>query len=452
MLFKVKDISDLNILDFFNEGAILHDGDRIYYSNDQIRCIFKAEKPTQEKISCEKIHKLLYAVKKHFETSSEEPYKLEFNVLLKSDGRKKFNTRSHVVDYNGEKIFLTIFEDVTSLEMIDNYIKKFNIVKKLLEMLKVEDINLPLIIGEYLYESVRKLLPDVWLYIGSVYEDKLIVDFGKVENIVLKGFEVTKDKKGILWYMVNKNTDIIYLKDLFAFEEDEFKPINLGISEDRPISYYGLLVRTKEIRGFLSFMRRGYDAFSEEERNFFNMLKDQVELSFRISEMAEELEKEKFKYKELAMKDALTGAYTRHFFNEWMKKHEELIARKGSITSIILIDLDDFKKINDKYGHVMGDIVLREFVATIKEKIRAMDMVVRYGGDEFLIVLPEAPKSTAINILSRIKNALKDLSKRIGVNISISSGISFITKGKKFPQVLEEADKILYEMKENRRK
>ena len=151
---------------------------------------------------------------------------------------------------------------------------------------------------------------------------------------------------------------------------------------------------------------------------------------------------------ELAFRDQLTGAYNRHFFEEYMQKELSRCKREQYPLSITMIDVDRFKEINDLYGHTFGDEVLRMVVYTIRGNVRASDVVVRYGGDEFIVVLPHASLQDAQAVMQRIKEKLQG-SQIMGepFPLSISYGVCVFDGQKDLPQLLQEIDRAMYNMK-----
>jgi len=106
--------------------------------------------------------------------------------------------------------------------------------------------------------------------------------------------------------------------------------------------------------------------------------------------------------RELAMIDSLTGLYNRRFAEQRLASEVARSARKGHPLTVVLFDLDEFKYINDTYGHAVGDLALQKFAATVTHAIREGDLAVRLGGDEFLLILPECNVSQLHFVLERI--------------------------------------------------
>lgn len=126
--------------------------------------------------------------------------------------------------------------------------------------------------------------------------------------------------------------------------------------------------------------------------------------------------------KELSIRDSLTNAYNRRFLDEALEKEFQKAIRYKTKLSIIMLDVDNFKKFNDTYGHRAGDMALQHLSKVVQENIRVSDIFARYGGEEFIIVLPETPKEYAIEIANRVKDTLS--SKMFYINSLESKDIS----------------------------
>ena len=157
------------------------------------------------------------------------------------------------------------------------------------------------------------------------------------------------------------------------------------------------------------------------------------------------------KLSELAIKDQLTNLYNRHFFNEIIEKEIARTERRTEPLSFIMIDMDNFKKINDTLGHLAGDKLLVEAANIIKTTVRKSDIVFRYGGDEFLIVLVNAGCDTSADMVQRILNAVdkwnKNKAETFDCRLSFSMGYSTYEKGRNVLETLEEADAMMYKNK-----
>lgn len=125
--------------------------------------------------------------------------------------------------------------------------------------------------------------------------------------------------------------------------------------------------------------------------------------------------------------DRLTGLYTRAFFDEYLIREVGRAKRYDTELSLLFLDIDNFKQVNDQHGHLAGDAVLRDISHAILDKIRAQDIAARYGGEEIVVILPETKKTTGLILAERIRNLIADLTlEHDGQNIpvTISGGLA----------------------------
>lgn len=128
--------------------------------------------------------------------------------------------------------------------------------------------------------------------------------------------------------------------------------------------------------------------------------------------------------KGLSIHDDLTGIFNRRHMMDLLRQMLERLKRyKGDIFSIALIDLDNFKNINDKYGHIFGDSVLKTFADTIVSGVRTVDIVGRYGGEEFLVLFPYTSQEDSKVVMERLQNSVNSLTFFKPVKLSFSAGI-----------------------------
>lgn len=152
-----------------------------------------------------------------------------------------------------------------------------------------------------------------------------------------------------------------------------------------------------------------------------------------------------------AITDPLTGVYNRLYFNEYMGKRLAHASRYEEKLSLIMIDLDEFKGVNDTYGHLVGDEVLVETAALLQEEVRSSDLIFRYGGDEFLVVLAQTGCEKAKLVKERIRqsvtrwNLLKNRHEKF--SLSLSMGCSTWTQGDDLLGRISEADDQMYHEK-----
>ncbi|MCW9014767.1 MAG: diguanylate cyclase [Gammaproteobacteria bacterium] len=167
--------------------------------------------------------------------------------------------------------------------------------------------------------------------------------------------------------------------------------------------------------------------------------------------------------KEIGYQDALTQAYNRRYFDLRFKDEIERSLRRDEDLACMFLDVDHFKKVNDTYGHHIGDLVLMRMVALIKEQVRACDIVARYGGEEFVVALPATSLDVATEIAERLRLAVNSDTQKYydkNLNISISIGMTTLKHLDSVDRkdssaiasaLIDRADQSLYRAKESGR-
>ena len=149
-----------------------------------------------------------------------------------------------------------------------------------------------------------------------------------------------------------------------------------------------------------------------------------------------------------ASHDKLTGLFNRNKFDELFIKEIKRSKRYSASLSVILLDIDNFKMINDNYGHQIGDVVLKEISQIISLHIREQDIAVRWGGEEFLVLLPHTNLSGSIIVANKIKTAIEtNLFTDLNLNITASFGVTQLVNEDDDESLIARADKHLYEAK-----
>lgn len=151
--------------------------------------------------------------------------------------------------------------------------------------------------------------------------------------------------------------------------------------------------------------------------------------------------------KEMGIRDPLTGLFNRHYFNDIIRRELASARRYGSALSVLLADVDRFKEINDKKGHAVGDDVLKFVANYLTACVRETDYVFRWGGDEFLIVLPGTDGSAAQAKADELVRKLPNIPGTDSLQPTLSIGWAMHRSGAEFPITLAEADARMYEMK-----
>jgi len=164
----------------------------------------------------------------------------------------------------------------------------------------------------------------------------------------------------------------------------------------------------------------------------------------------QELEGKLAELSELVREDQLTGSLNRRGLDEVFEREVSRSERRKSPLCIAMLDLDDFKKLNDTHGHTAGDHALIHLVKVVKDTLRAMDVIARFGGEEFMVVLPETPLEDAVQTVTRVQ---RELTKQIFMYnnqkllITFSAGVALHTPGESQESIIQRADEALYKAK-----
>ncbi len=178
-----------------------------------------------------------------------------------------------------------------------------------------------------------------------------------------------------------------------------------------------------------------------------NIFLARLRLQVKYIQTLKQLEKKNEELLELSVTDPLTGLYNRRFVLEQLRNEIWRKKRHKKKLAVLLLDIDNFKSVNDNYGHTIGDLVLKEVAVRIKELVRKTDIVSRYGGEEFLIVLTEIDTPKLIQLSDRIRSAIEAVKFDIeSLKITVSGGLCLIGEHC-VDDAIAEADEKLYEAK-----
>ena len=231
-----------------------------------------------------------------------------------------------------------------------------------------------------------------------------------------------------------KEGETIWGADLEEFPEAKSEEVGFESFISVPIGDLGTINVAAEKR----------DKFTREDVDLVEILAGHLREELKRVRLQKEL-------REQAIKDPLTGLYNRRYFNESLRKEVEKSKRYDSPIAFVMIDVNRFKEINDRYSHQTGDQVLVQVADLIGENVRSADTVVRYGGDEFLIMLPETNgevSSTVSRILERLERWNEE-SNLLDFRLTFALGVSHWDpeRDRKIETVLKEADRKMYEDK-----
>ena len=210
------------------------------------------------------------------------------------------------------------------------------------------------------------------------------------------------------------------------------------------------LTNRDRVTGVLYAARHRVQSFGAREIEVLEMLASQIAVALDNARLYEDVRHE-------SIHDPLTGIANRRLFAGRLKEEERRASRHYRPLSLLMIDVDDFKRYNDTYGHAEGDELLKALVATIDGAIRTTDVLARYGGEEFVVLLPETDLPEAMQTGERIRKAVKDRfavddgaaePEKSSGTVTVSVGVAAF--GEQYvggPSLLERADAVMYEAK-----
>jgi diguanylate cyclase (GGDEF)-like protein len=210
------------------------------------------------------------------------------------------------------------------------------------------------------------------------------------------------------------------------------------------------IISKDEVLGTLYFRTRTKRDFSRKDVKLMEILSEMAADALKTMTKEKRLiDMYKDSEKKVAIDD-LTGLYNRRFFDRRLTEEFGISRRHATPLSCIMFDLDDFKGINDTLGHQVGDDVLKRFATALKHSVRISDIVARYAGDEFIMLLPMSDANGAMSEAERIKRVLDKLDYGSGIDkLSVSIGVACYPcpEVKKAEDLVKNADAAMYEAK-----
>jgi len=252
--------------------------------------------------------------------------------------------------------------------------------------------------------------------------------------------DLPKDGDSLSDWMVKHRTPVL-ISDTYQdlrFPEYRFKK-NLSIIAS-PI------VREEQVAGILTVECEKPDHWTQEDLRFLSDISNIVSLALANAVYFDKVET-------LAVKDSLTGLFARYRFDERVEEEFSRAKAYGSTLSLVMFDLDHFKKVNDTWGHQYGDQVLQAVAKVIQSQTRETDFCARYGGEEIAVIMPLASLENAYQIADRIRKNVE--SSRIGehkVQVTLSGGVTSVQSPMKdLEDLVHSVDQALYQAKEKGR-
>ena len=299
--------------------------------------------------------------------------------------------------------------------------------------------------GQELHEMAQKIVREVKEALGKAEECVLYLVNEAREGLSLvastrKGGEVVREKEGSVFdQWVMKKSQGLMIEDTqndFRFSGET----RTNLSHLRSVCVSPLITE-KKVLGVMRAGARAAGVFSADDLRLLDIYSSLAAVNLRNVLLYE-------KMGELAIKDSLTGLYLNRYFQERLLEEIQRANLNHLYFSLILLDIDFFKRCNDEYGHAAGDIVLKNVATIISRCLDPADFVARYGGEEFVVLLPNQRKKQALQTAEKIRSEIdknKFSFRRVESHVTASLGVvTFPEAGRTKEELIRTADKNLY--------
>ncbi|QOY54218.1 diguanylate cyclase [Candidatus Sulfurimonas marisnigri] len=240
---------------------------------------------------------------------------------------------------------------------------------------------------------------------------------------------------------------MIIVDDIEKLEEFPLKKIFVQEGIESIVSIPIVLKPSNELIGVITLTFKKKHTFQKDELELFSHISETIAFGLQAIANIEEKEELLKVLHTQATTDSLTLCANRHKGKEFLKDELERAKRYGRTLALIYLDIDDFKKINDKYGHDIGDKVLVEVASCIRANKRSSDVGVRWGGEEFLVILPENDCHGAVIMAEKLRGAFREIKLDNEIIVTASFGVVAFDGKDDWDTLIRRADNLMYKAK-----
>jgi two-component system cell cycle response regulator len=243
--------------------------------------------------------------------------------------------------------------------------------------------------------------------------------------------------------------EIIIIDDIVRLPEFKEKSTLLSAGIHSTISL-PINVKSRDFTfGVMTLLMNQVHVFKKEELDLFQNIMETVGFGVELIDNMKERERLIKELEIEASTDSLTKCKNRRKGRELLERETQRCKRYGRHASLIFFDIDNFKYVNDTYGHNKGDMVLVTILNTVKNLIRSSDICIRWGGEEFIIVLPETKLENALFLAQKICNEIAKSNTIENHNVTASFGVTEYTHNETIDSFVKRADKLMYKAKQS---
>ncbi|MBW3554393.1 MAG: PleD family two-component system response regulator [Gemmatimonadetes bacterium] len=244
-----------------------------------------------------------------------------------------------------------------------------------------------------------------------------------------RGYDVaTADRGDSAIQQVHESTPDLILLDIMMPDMDGYE-VARRIRQEEALPYIPIIVVTARdsTEDKVTGLDAGADDYLTKPINFPE-LEARVRSMLRIKRLQDQLEEKNRELEQLSISDGLTGLFNHRHMHELLQDEFERSGRTGEALSVVMFDIDHFKKVNDTYGHQAGDGVLQELSDILRETAREIDKLGRYGGEEFMVILPGSDRDAGITFAERVRQHVEsqkfDIKADRPLDMTISAGVA----------------------------